>query len=61
MPMQEPSPYLPVKYYVDTDNYKTAEDVARVQLEAEHENHASYDQVVLAHIHPLKVTHHSTY
>jgi hypothetical protein len=61
LPRLAPSPYPPVEYYVDTDNYKTAEDRARQELQATHENHQKYDQVILAHIQPLKVKRLSIY
>ena len=53
MPRHVPSPHLPVEYYVETSNYKTAEDVARAQLIKDKAEHQCYDQVVLTAINPL--------
>ena len=50
LPRKTPSPHHPVEYYVGTDNYKTAEDVARASLVRDISSHSCYDQVVLTQI-----------
>ena len=45
----------PVEYYVETDNYKTAEDAAMVQLGNDKLLHRYFDRMICININPLSV------
>lgn len=50
----KPVPKFPVQYYVNTNNYKHAENLARIELERENIDASRYDQVLIVDINVIE-------